>query len=31
VKAAADYVSAPNYENGVAQAVDIILEKGRLP
>ena len=31
VKAAADYVSAPNYENGVAQAVEIILETGRLP
>ena len=31
VKAAADYVAAPNYENGVAQAVELILETGRLP
>jgi len=31
VKAAADYVSAPNYENGVAEAVNLILQSGRLP
>ncbi len=31
VKQAADYVSAPNYEDGVAQAVEIVLREGRLP
>lgn len=31
VKAAANYVSAANYEDGVAQAIDIILETGGLP
>ena len=31
VKAAADYVSAPNYEGGVAQAIDLILANGKLP
>ena len=31
VKAAADYVSAPNYECGVAQAIELILEQGQLP
>jgi len=31
VKAVADYVSAPNYEDGVAKAIDLILEHGALP
>ncbi len=31
VRQAADYVSAANYDNGVAQAVDLILARGRLP
>ena len=31
VKAAANYVSAPNYECGVAQAIELILERGDLP
>jgi 5-amino-6-(5-phospho-D-ribitylamino)uracil phosphatase len=31
VKSAADYVSAPNFECGVAQAIEIILEHGQLP
>jgi Cof subfamily protein (haloacid dehalogenase superfamily) len=31
VKAAADYVSAPNYEAGVAQAIDLIMENDGLP
>ncbi len=31
VKAAADYVSAPNYECGVAQAIELILQHGSLP
>ena len=31
VKAAATYVSAPNYEGGVAQAIELILRDGCLP
>lgn len=31
VKAAADYVSTANYEDGVARAIDVLLEKGTLP